>query len=679
MYNAMHKLSLRCGLCIAFLLLLTSGECFGSEAATIALRPVSVTAPRVSEIGAGVSQIDSAALRESVALSLAEIIGFNSSVFVKNYGRATLSTVSFRGTSATHTGVTWNGMRISSPMLGTTDFSMIPSYFIDNARLVHGSASIADAGGGLGGLVKLSTDARVVGDGFSGQYVQGIGSWRTFDEFLRLGYGKGRWRASARVSYASSENDFPFINRDKKENVYDDNHNIISSYHPKERNRSGAYRDFNALGSVVYDSPGAGQWGLDAWYLSSNRELPVLTTDYSDSHAFDNRQREQTVRAVASWHRFAARHTLSARAGYIHTWLAYDYWKEIGGDVVSVMTKSRSRVNTFYGAFSWRFFPSAKWFFSVAADVHRHDVSSYDYASLVAPLPGYSKARTELSAVAQAKWRPSARWGMGATLRQEAFGSKIAAPVPALFADAVIWPKIALKGSASVARNYRFPTLNDLYTVPGGNPDLKPEHGLSYDAGLSSAIEIGPSKITLSATWFDSHISDWIMWLPSPKGFYVPRNARKVHSYGVETQGGLEMPLPCGWRLDIGLNYSYTASINLSPPVNDGDRSYGRQLPYIPRHSGAATLRAGWRKWSLSYRLQAYSERFTMSSNEATLTGHLPPYSVSNIALDRTFSLWKLDWQAKIAINNLFNADYQTVLSRPMPGINFEIFLSLTW
>ena len=55
------------------------------------------------------------------------------SIFSKQYGRATLSTVAFRGTAASHTQVMWNGMRINSPMLGMTDFSMIPSYFVDDA------------------------------------------------------------------------------------------------------------------------------------------------------------------------------------------------------------------------------------------------------------------------------------------------------------------------------------------------------------------------------------------------------------------------------------------------------------------------------------------------------------------------------------------------------------------
>lgn len=113
---------------------------------------------------------------------MADILTFNTSIFVKQYGRATLSTVAFRGTSPSHTQVTWNGMRINSPMLGMTDFSMIPSYFIDDASLLHGTSSVNEAGGGLGGAVKLSTRPADA-DGFNLQYTQGVGSFSTFDEF----------------------------------------------------------------------------------------------------------------------------------------------------------------------------------------------------------------------------------------------------------------------------------------------------------------------------------------------------------------------------------------------------------------------------------------------------------------------------------------------------------------
>src|SRR4051812_33013156 len=52
----------------------------------------------------------------------------SSSIYFKNYGNDQLSTIAFRGTSSSHTAVLWNGMNISSPTLGQTDFSLLPSF-----------------------------------------------------------------------------------------------------------------------------------------------------------------------------------------------------------------------------------------------------------------------------------------------------------------------------------------------------------------------------------------------------------------------------------------------------------------------------------------------------------------------------------------------------------------------
>lgn len=44
----------------------------------------------MKEIGVQKTKFDSLALKENIALSMADILTFNSSVFVKSYGRATL-------------------------------------------------------------------------------------------------------------------------------------------------------------------------------------------------------------------------------------------------------------------------------------------------------------------------------------------------------------------------------------------------------------------------------------------------------------------------------------------------------------------------------------------------------------------------------------------------------------
>lgn len=649
---------------------------------SVTLPGITVAARRPADIGRVESRLDSAALRESVALSLSDVLGFNSSIFLKNYGRATTSTANFRGTSPSHTQVSWNGMRISSPMLGSTDFSLIPSYFVDKVSILHGSSSLSDTGGGLGGLVKLTSDAAstMIHDGLSARYVQGIGSWKTFDEYFQIGYARGQWRASARVSYSSSENDFPFTNTDKKENIYDDNHNIVSSYHPRQRNRSGAFKDFHAMLSASYDARRLGRWSIDAWYLSSNRELPILTTDYTDNRFTENRQREETLRAVATWSRPASRNRLTAKGGYAHSWQAYDYRRDLAPGVVSVMNRSRSHVNTAFGSVAWAWYPATTWLFNADADVHYNHVTSLDYASSIpgGPPTGYDRGRVEASVAVSGKWRPSSRLGLGALVREEVYGSKVSAPIPAIFADYTIVPSIGLVAKASASRNYRFPTLNDLYTVPGGNADLKPERGFTYDLSLSSEFSYN-DRLEFSATagWYDSRIDDWIHWLPSPRGFYVPSNVKRVHAYGIESQVAGSLKLNSAWTVRLSASYTWSASINDGEPMSDADRSVGKQLPYIPRHSFSAIASVMWHGWSLAYKIQAYSERFTMSSNERVLGSTLPPYSVSNLSLDKSFPLWRLQWHAKAAVNNLFDTTYRTVLSRPMPGINFELFLSL--
>ncbi|MCD8172457.1 MAG: TonB-dependent receptor plug domain-containing protein, partial [Alistipes sp.] len=103
---------------------------------TVEIEQVTVTERRILEdIGAHKTVLDTVYLRDNVTNSMAEVLSQGTSVFIKSYGRATLSTASFRGTAPSHTQVTWNGMKMNSPMLGMVDFSLIPSYFVDDASL----------------------------------------------------------------------------------------------------------------------------------------------------------------------------------------------------------------------------------------------------------------------------------------------------------------------------------------------------------------------------------------------------------------------------------------------------------------------------------------------------------------------------------------------------------------
>ena len=628
------------------------------------------------------TKFDSVQLKENIALSIADVLTFNSSIFVKSYGRATLSTVAFRGTSPSHTQVTWNGMRLNNPMMGMTDFSMIPSYFIDDASLLHGTSSVGETGGGLGGAVKLSTKP-AQNNGFGLQYVQGVGSFQTFDEFLRLTYGNKNWQLSTRAVYSSSPNEYKYRNHDKKENIYDENNNIVGQYYPTERNRSGSFKDLHILQEAYYNSDSGERFGLSAWYINSNRELPMLTTDYGEATEFDNRQREHTFRGVLSWDHLRSNWKVAAKAGYIHTWMAYDYERDAGNGIMTSMTRSRSKVNTFYGQADGEYYIGTKWLFTASLSAHQHLVESRDKNIILQQgdkaIVGYDKGRVELSGSVSAKWRPTERLGVSFVLREEMFGTEWTPPIPALFVDGVLSKRGNIMAKASVSRNFRFPTLNDLYFLPGGNPDLKKENGWSYDAGLSFAVgERGIYSLSGSASWFDSRVDDWILWLPTTKGFFSPRNIKRVHSYGVELEADLDVALSTSWRLALSGTFSWTPSVNEGEPMSPADKSVGKQLPYVPEISSTVTGVLSWRTWSLLYKWCHYSKRYTMSSNDLSLSGNLPPYFMNNVTLEKRFSLTWADLSLKGAVNNLFDEEYLSVLSRPMPGINFEFFVGIT-
>lgn len=646
------------------------------------LGEVVVTGRPMKEIGMQKTVFDSLALKENIALSMADILTFNSSVFVKSYGRATLSTVAFRGTSPSHTQVTWNGMRINNPMLGMTDFSTIPSYFIDNASLLHGTSSVNETGGGLGGLVKLGT-APDVAEGLRAQYVQGIGSFETFDEFIRLSYGTEHWSFSTRAVYSSSPNDYKYTNHDKKINIYDDDRNIVGQYYPKERNRSGSFKDLHLLQEVYYNTLKGDRLGINAWYIDSNRELPMLTTDYGQESSFENRQREHTLRSLLSWEHTREQWKTAVKGGYIHTWMAYDYKREVGNGVMASMTRSRNKINTYYGQVEGEYTPDRRWYFTSNVSLHQHFVRSEDKNVILQDgdraIVGYDKGRVELSGAVSAKWQPTERIGTSLTLRGEMCGTQWAPLIPAFFVDGILSKRGNIMLKASISRNYRFPTLNDLYFLPGGNPDLRNEHGFTYDAGIS--FDVGKAnvyRLNGSATWFDSYIDDWIIWLPTTKGFFSPRNVKKVHAYGVELKTGLSVQPFRDWLLDFNGSYSWTPSINEGEKMSPADKSVGKQLPYVPQNSASFTCRVSWHDWSLLYKWCWYSERFTMSSNDYTFTGHLPQYFMSNVALERNVAFKPVHLQLKLAVNNIFNEDYLSVLSRPMPGTNFEFFVGIT-
>ena len=621
---------------------------------TIEVEEIVVRSERsLRDIGVQKSIMSEAVLKENLSASMAEILAQNSTVFIKSSGRATLSTASLRGSAPSHTSVTWNGINLGNPMLGMVDFSMIPSYFVDGSEVFHGATSVNVSGGGLGGAIVLSTEQQPK-QGLGFQCIQSLASFATHDEFLRVDYNKKRWGTSTRVLNSASKNNFPYINYDK-------------IGHPQEENKNCEYNDFHIMQEFYLRGKKGGQWSAKAWYANSSRGIPRLTVDFGDDDLTKAWQDEKSLRAVVGWKRSFGALRLSASSGYNYDQMHYIYQFSRGAGLIShgVDATSNTNHNFLTGLAEW----SIGNRLMVAANFtgNYFSVDSEDIAPLT-PV-GFEAERMEASAFVSVRWKPTNWLGLAANCRKKWRDGVTSPVIPALFADINLLPQIGLIVSGSVAKNYHAPTLNDLYYVPGGNPNLKSEQGVTYDIGIESTIERGRWKLFGKITLYHSDITDWILWTPTVKGFWTPQNLASVVSRGLESRANLSYSPDKEWRVELNTIFAITSSTNATP----GSENYGNQLPYIPLYSASSGTRLQWRAWELNYRWRYYSERMTTYSGTSYRGSSVPAYNLSDLAISKNFNKNKVHFKVRFEINNLLDAYYQSVLSRPMPPRNYTV------
>ena len=131
-------------------------------------------------------KLDTLVLQSKSTSSVSDLLIQHSPVFIKTYGPGGTSTASFRGTTASHTLVLWNGFQLNAPTLGQVDFSTIPVFLADDVSLNWGSGT-SNNSGGLGGAVNIDNKSHF-GDGFKLDVKKTYGSFKTFGSYYTVGY-----------------------------------------------------------------------------------------------------------------------------------------------------------------------------------------------------------------------------------------------------------------------------------------------------------------------------------------------------------------------------------------------------------------------------------------------------------------------------------------------------------
>jgi len=634
------------------------------------IKGVEITADQVfvkEEAGMKQTEVDTVILQEKAIFSLSDVLSENTSVFIKNHGRGALATASFRGTSASHTQVSWNGIRINSPMAGMVDFSLIPVYLIDNLNLKHGSASMSEQGGGLGGSVSIQNSVKWDGSTRI-KYLQGIGSYRTYDEFLQLGVGIKKVQLKSRLYHNFSKNDYTFINRGIG-SLDPESGRVI---HPLDTNDQADYKRFGMLQEIYFRPHSDHLLSLKYWGQSADRTIPRPTSYEGPDNSNLNSQHDLDHRVVTDWHYYRQGGKLLVRSGYSGKQLVYSQKNQVPGLGMISTIFSESRIHSLFNTLSYAMDVSPDFSAEGAAHLNYHKVSSRDTVSK----NGYDQQRAEFSLFMAFRRSFADRFNLNLMLRQEWFDRDRAPFSPYLGFDIKLLDGAELVLKGNLARNYHQPALNDLYWQPGGNPDLLPEVGLTAEAGLEYQHIFSGNRLKSELTLFRSDIDNWIIWIPSYKGYWEPTNISKVLSKGMEYSVQLQGEFH---KLHYRLagTYAYTRSVNYGDSQVWGDESYGKQLVYIPLHSGNFMVHISYSKFFITYQHNSYSERYTTSSNDLTRRDWLYPYFMNNLVAGRQFRIKNADFTAELKVFNLFNETYHTILYRPMPGRNYNLVIMM--
>ena len=651
------------------LLLLFANQVFSQiDKDTLKINEVIISAKRpLEDAGTNKTKLDTLVLQESVNLSLSDVLSENTPVFVKNNGRGAMSTVSFRGTAASHTDVLWNGMSIKDPMLGQVDFSLIPMFFIDNLSLSHGASSISDVSGALGGSINIDNKPDW-NNKFSGSLMQGFGSYKTFNEFVQVNLGTPNFQSKTRLFYTFSENNFTFLNK----NIADIDPVTGEYIYPEQENTNADYTQYGFL-QEFYGRLGKSNYlSLKFWSQWNNRSLPNLNTYEGDSYSNINKQDDVTHRIVAEWKKYLGEKiTLSLRSGFSYKSLNYYLKNYINGqgyiNAIYSESKSKSSLNNV----SFKYKIDKRTSLNIKYDLEYNTVSTVDTVKEI----GYEKDRIKQAIFISFHRQFGKRFRTSLMLRQENIDSAFLPLIPSFGFDYILSHKNNLLLKAVVAKNHHQPSLNDLYWQPGGNSNLKPENGLMSEISISSNNRIKAVNINSSITAFYSDIKNWIIWIPSPQGYWQPENIKRVKTNGIEAFVKANTQLG-KFGIKVNLSYALTNSINYGDADKWGNESYGKQLPYVPVHSGNIFVSVNYNNFTLSYLHNSYSERYTTSSNDITLRDWLYPYYMNNLFFGKLFEFKKTSLNVQFKIYNLFNERYRTVLGRAMPQRNYLLLLS---
>lgn len=594
------------------------------KADTLLLQEIQIEAPAYQTYGQGKKRIswNKEELKSYKNRSLADLLAEKSPVFIRQYGPGMLASPNFRGTSAGHTAIFWNGIPINSPSLGQSDLSILPLIIADQIDLSYGSDGALLGNESLGGAVHLSTTPQF-NQSPNLSILQETGSFGKFHIGLEGSYSTEKIGIQTKIYHQNNPNEY-------------------------------SYRDFSEVGSPVkkqdhaaFQQQGFQQdvhWKINTnqllktsyWWNKANREIqPILGSFIQDT------QSDESHRISLQYFIQKQNSILEFRSGWVKD---SQYFNQIKNETSSIFFNS-----------DWSIHHFSDWEFRLGGRV---SLNSGNFSS-------YSARETRLETYQFINFSGIKHVDVSFNLRQLKYENQWVPFIPSFGLNWKLSQEFLLK--ASFGKGFKIPTLNDRFWEPGGNPNLLPEE--SWQGEMGVLWQKGSLESQL--TFYGMEVDNWIIWKPEGS-IWTPQNLRKVRNRGIEWENKLHSSFGQN-KLLFFWSYTFTHSVNLPNP-EDPTTFWNQQLPYTPRHQGQASLKLSKSKFTFQIGSQYVGSRATTLDQTRLLKGYF--LSQTQLGLDN-LNLGPFKYTIQFRVQNLFNKEYQVLYLRPMPGRSFHINLSI--
>lgn len=581
--------------------------------------------------GMQIISIDSGLLQRYRMQQLSQLLSQQVPVFIRSYGINSIATLNFRGSSAAQSQVLWNGVPLNNASLGMTDVSQLGVQLFDRIDIAYGGSSALLGSGNVGAAILLG-NADSVSDS-SKRHILAFeaGSFSQYKLSLRKTARYKGWTADGRIMLQTAKNNFPHTDLDGKQQTMTHARLGSGSAMLRLNGRTGAHS----------------RLGLSAWYQRYDREIPAAFFEAFSA----KKQQDASLRFLLDWHRQKTeKSSCYVRSAFFRDRMQYQ------DSTVNLNTTNHTYQYYLEAGWSQQLNRNQRLMIFSPVNIswmrpEKDSMTRYQYRTALAAAYHYQAFSSRLEAAAN--------------IRIERIDDRLIA-LPGLNAAFRLLPSLSIR--ANVQKSFRAPSLNELYYVPGGNKNLKPEHGWNTDAGYTFKIRVHRALLLRhELSVFNRVIHDWILWFGG--SIWTPHNIASVHSRGLESVNSLQWQSG-KWQLYAGLNTSFVLATTRSSYI-PGDGSIGKQIPYTPRYLGQANLGIAFHKLSLHYNHTYTGYRF-ITVDESQF---LEPFQTGNLMLNYTWQRPALN--LSLLINNIWQTQYQVVSFRPMPGINY--LLGASW